>query len=255
MIRVEHLHYTIGEKQILKDINLQFEKNKIYGMIGPNGAGKSTLLKHIMRIIEPAKQTIFFEGQDVIKIRTKDYAKKCSFVFQENARDVDFTVEEMIAMGRYPYLDLLGSQNTEDQNIVEQIIEELSLCPFKGRSIMSLSGGEAQKVFIGRALAQKTPLLLLDEPISMLDVHNSIELLSRLQAIKEKYGLTVIMVLHDLNLAFQYCDHIVLLEKGEVILAGEKEKVLKSEKLQDVYKHKLKIIEDFPHTYIVPKID
>lgn len=128
MIRVEHLHYTIGEKQILKDINLQFEKNKIYGMIGPNGAGKSTLLKHIMRIIEPVKQTIFFEGQDVIKIRTKDYAKKCSFVFQENARDVDFTVEEMIAMGRYPYLDLLGSQNKEDQNIVEQIIEELSLC-------------------------------------------------------------------------------------------------------------------------------
>ena len=161
----------------------------------------------------------------------------------------------MIAMGRYPYLDLLGSQNPEDQNIVEQIIEELSLCPFKGRSIMSLSGGEAQKVFIGRALAQKTPLLLLDEPISMLDVHNSIELLSRLQAIKEKYGLTVIMVLHDLNLAFQYCDHIVLLEKGEVVLEGEKEKVLKSEKLQDVYKHKLKIIEDFPHTYIVPKID
>ena len=255
MIRVEHLHYTIGEKQILKDINLQFEKNKIYGMIGPNGAGKSTLLKHIMRIIEPAKQNIFFEGQDVIKIRTKDYAKKCSFVFQENARDVDFTVEEMIAMGRYPYLDLLGSQNKEDQNIVEQIIEELSLCPFKERSIMSLSGGEAQKVFIGRALAQKTPLLLLDEPISMLDVHNSIELLSRLQAIKEKYGLTVIMVLHDLNLAFQYCDHIVLLEKGEVVLAGEKEKVLKSEKLHDVYKHKLKIIEDFPHTYIVPKID
>ena len=255
MISVKHLNYTIGNKQILKNINLEFEKNQIYGMIGPNGAGKSTLLKHLMRIIEPAKQTIFFDGKDITKMNTKDYAKKCSFVFQENARDVDFTVEEMIGMGRYPYLDLLGGQAKEDQEIIEQIIEELSLLTLKHRSIMSLSGGEAQKVFIGRALAQKTPVLLLDEPISMLDIHNSIELLNRLKDIKEKYELTIIMVLHDLNLAFQYCDQIILLEKGQVIAADEKEKVLKNEKLQEVYHHKLKMIKDSSHTYIVPNIN
>lgn len=253
MISINHLHYTIGEKVILKDINVSFMENKIYGIIGPNGAGKSTLLKHMMRIIEPESRTIFFNDRDITQIKTKEYAKQCSFVFQENTRDVDFTVEEMIAMGRYPYLDFLGNQTKKDEQIVAHIIDELSLGSFKERSIMHLSGGEAQKVFIGRALAQQTPLLLLDEPISMLDVHNSIELLNRLRTIKEKHQLTIIMVLHDLNLAFQYCDHIVLLEKGEVALAGEKESVLRSEKLQEVYQYKLKVIEDFPHTYIVPK--
>lgn len=253
MIKVNHLDYAIGEKSILKDIHVQFKENKIYGIIGPNGAGKSTLLKHMMRIIEPPKNTIFLNDEDITQIKTKEYAKKCSFVFQENVRDIDFSVEEMITMGRYPYLDLLGHTTKEDEDIIGHIIKELSLEAFKERSITNLSGGEAQKVFIGRALAQQTPLLLLDEPISMLDIHNSIELLNRLRQIKEKHELTIIMVLHDLNLAFQYCDHIVLLEKGKVVLEGERDAVLKSEKLQEVYKHKLKVIEDYPNTYIVPK--
>lgn len=252
MIKVSHLHYAIGEKSILQDINVQFEKNKIYGIIGPNGAGKSTLLKHMMRIIEPPKNTIFLDEQDITQIKTKEYAKMCSFVFQENVRDIDFSVEEMITMGRYPYLDLLGHTTKEDEDIIQHIIKELSLESFKERSITNLSGGEAQKVFIGRALAQQTPLLLLDEPISMLDIHNSIELLNRLRWIKEKHELTIIMVLHDLNLAFQYCDHIVLLEKGKVVLEGERENVLKSERLQEVYHHKLKVIADHSNTYIVP---
>lgn len=253
MIKINHLSYTIGEKSILKDINLSFREDKIYGIIGPNGAGKSTLLKHIMRIIEPSKDTIFLNEEDITHIKTKEYAKQCSFVFQENVRDIDFSVEEMITMGRYPYLDLLGHTTKEDEEMISHIIKELALEAFKDRSIMSLSGGEAQKVFIGRALAQQTPLLLLDEPISMLDIHNSIELLNRLKEIKAKHQLTIIMVLHDLNLAFQYCDHIVLLEKGQVALEGTRNKVLQSEKLHEVYHHKLKVIEDTPNTYIVPK--
>lgn len=255
MISVKHLNYTKGDRKILKDINLEFEENRIYGVIGPNGAGKSTLLKHLMRVIEPTQQTIFFDGKDITQETTKEYAKKCSFVFQENARDVDFTVEEIIGMGRYPYLDLLGTPSKDDQEIIENIIEELSLGALKKRSIINLSGGEAQKVFIGRALAQKTSVLLLDEPISMLDVHNSIELLSRLKHIQKKYKLTIIMVLHDLNLAFQYCDQIILLENGHVIVADQKEKVLQNTKLQEVYHHKLKMIEEASHIYIVPQID
>lgn len=252
MIKIKNLFYSVGGRNILKDIHLDFSSQSIYGIIGPNGAGKSTLLKHMMRIIEPPKNTIFMDEIDIRQIKMKEYAKKCSFVFQENPRDIDFTVEEMIEMGRYPYLDYLGHMKEDNQAIIESITKELSLEPFFGRSMLNLSGGEAQKVFIGRALAQQTPVLLLDEPISMLDVHNSVELLNCLKAIKDKHKLTIIMVLHDLNLAFQYCDHIVLMNKGKVILDGKREEVLESELLQQVYHYKLKVIKEEDTTYVVP---
>ena len=252
MIKIKNLSYNVGDKRILKGIDLDFTSGAIYGIIGPNGAGKSTLLKHMMRIIEPPKNTIFMDEVDIRQLKMKEYAKKCSFVFQENPRDIDFTVEEMIEMGRYPYLDYLGHVNKSDRDIIENITRELFLEPFLKRSMLSLSGGEAQKVFIGRALAQQTPILLLDEPISMLDVHNSVELLNCLKAIKDKHKLTIIMVLHDLNLAFQYCDHIVLMNQGEVVLSGTREEVLDSELLQQVYHHKLKVIKEDKKTYVVP---
>ena len=252
MIKIKNLSYNVGDKRILKGIDLDFTSGAIYGIIGPNGAGKSTLLKHMMRIIEPPKNTIFMDEVDIRQLKMKEYAKKCSFVFQENPRDIDFTAEEMIEMGRYPYLDYLGHVNKSDRDIIENITRELFLEPFLKRSMLSLSGGEAQKVFIGRALAQQTPILLLDEPISMLDVHNSVELLNCLKAIKDKHKLTIIMVLHDLNLAFQYCDHIVLMNQGEVVLSGTREEVLDSELLQQVYHHKLKVIKEDKKTYVVP---
>lgn len=253
MMKVQNLSYKIGDKHILKDISLTFKPHTIYGIIGPNGAGKSTLLKHMMRIIEPACSTVFLKGQDATSIKVKEYAKQCSFVFQENPRDLDFTVEEMIAMGRYPYLDYMGHTTKDDQTVIDRVIEELSLEKFRERSMLNLSGGEAQKVFIGRALAQETPILLLDEPISMLDVHNSVELLNRLKSIKDQHQLTIIMVIHDLNLAFQYCDEIVLLKEGQVLLSAPTDEVLESEVLQQVYHYRLKIIHDNGHTYVVPK--
>ncbi|WP_053984973.1 ABC transporter ATP-binding protein [Niameybacter massiliensis] len=253
MIKVQNLSYQIGDKPILKDISLTFKPHTIYGIIGPNGAGKSTLLKHMMRIIEPSSSTVFLKDQDVTKVKVKEYAKQCSFVFQENPRDLDFTVEEMIAMGRYPYLDYMGHTTKADETVIERIIHELSLEKLRERSMLNLSGGEAQKVFIGRALAQETPILLLDEPISMLDVHNSVELLNRLKTIKDQHQLTIIMVIHDLNLAFQYCDEIVLLKEGEVLLAASRQEVLESEILQQVYHHRLKIIHDHGNTYVVPR--
>lgn len=252
MIEIKSLSYTLDKKQILKDINLTFEKGKIYGIIGPNGAGKSTILKHIMRIIEPKKNTIFINNKDIKKAKIKDYSKEVSFVFQENTRDVEFTVQETIMMGRYCYMDWLGTGTEEDGKIVSDIIEELNLQDLKDRYISTLSGGEAQKVFIGRAIAQSTPIILLDEPTSMLDIHNSIEIMNLIKEIKEKYNLTVIMVLHDLNIAFSYCDNIVLLQNGEVVLYGENQKIIDHKILKEVYNNKIKIIEEDNKKYIIP---
>lgn len=253
MIKIEKLSYTIGNQMILDNINLGLKKSHIYGIIGPNGAGKSTLLKHMMRIIEPKSRTVFYNEKDITKIKVKEYAKMASFVFQENSRDADFTVYEALLMGRYPYMDYLGNVSDRDQEIVEEIMKELKLEHLKYRYISTLSGGEAQKVFIGRALVQDTPILLLDEPTSMLDVHNSVELLELIKGIKISRELTIIMVLHDLNLAFSYCDHIILMEKGKIVLAEEKEDVLKNKKLKEVYHHKIKIVDYQNEHFIVPK--
>lgn len=254
MLQIKNLSYAIDGNTILKDIHITFEAGQIYGIIGPNGAGKSTLLKHMMRIIEPPKGTIFYEGKDVKSFKVKDYAGKMSFVFQENVRQVDFTVYEILLMGRYVAMDLWGNISSEDEAMIQGIIEDLGISHLKDRAISTLSGGEAQKVFIGRALVQQTPLLLLDEPTSMLDIHNGLELIELIETLKIKHNLTVIMVLHDLNLAFNYCNKIILLEKGKVVRSGSRSEIFEEPKLQEIYQHKLHEIQEEEAYYIVPRV-
>lgn len=253
MIQVNQLNYKIRGKEILKDINLSFEEGKIYGIIGPNGAGKSTLLKHMMRILEPKKDTIFYKQKDIVRFKVREYAQMMSFVFQENVRSIDFTVYEVLLMGRYTHMDLMGNISNDDEVLVEEVIQELQLEELRERSIATLSGGEAQKVFIGRAIVQNTPVILLDEPTSMLDIHNSVEIMELIKRIKEKHNLTIIMVLHDLNLAFHTCDEVILMEKGEVVSAGSKEALIHEGVLDRVYKNRLRIVEEEDHYHILPR--
>lgn len=254
MIRVENLSYEKKHKAILKNISFQFEEGKTYGIIGPNGAGKSTLLKHLMNLIVPPKHTIFYKNQDIRSFYVKEYAKKVSFVFQENIRQVDFSVYEMLLMGKYTEMDVWGNLPKEVEKEVDDLLEELQIEHLKDQPIHTLSGGEAQKVFIGRALLQNTPVLLLDEPTSMLDMHNSIELLRCVERLKAKRHLTIIMVLHDLNLALQSCETLLLMEEGKVILSGSPNQIVKSTELQRVYKQKLHFIEEAGQSYIVPRL-
>nr|WP_302596779.1 ABC transporter ATP-binding protein [uncultured Cellulosilyticum sp.] len=254
MIEIKHLDYTINKKHILKDINYSFAPGKIYGIIGPNGAGKSTILKHIMGIIHPPKATIFYEGKDIRSFKVKDYAQCMSYVFQENPRDLDFTVYEILQMGRYTHMNLLGDITVQDEEIIEEVIKELHLENLRDASIRTLSGGEAQKVFIARALVQNTPYLLLDEPTSMLDIHNSVELMHLIKEIKEKQNLTIIMVLHDLNLAFGTCDEMLILKDGHLAISGSTKKVLQTSTLKETYNNKIHLIQDKENTYIVPNL-
>lgn len=255
MIEIKDLSYKIEGKEILNHINLTFDKCQTYAIIGPNGAGKSTLLKHVMRILPVAAKCIYMDNKDITTFSVKDYAKKCSFVFQENNRDFELTVEEMITMGRYPYVDFLGHITAADHKIVQEIMKDLDLLPLAKQSVCTLSGGEAQKVFIARALAQQAQVMLLDEPTSMLDIHNSIEILNQLKRIQDKYDLTLIMVMHDLNLAFQYADFVVLLKNGNIVLNSHAKTVITSAELKHVYQNKIHIINDGEKTYIVPKAD
>ncbi|PHV70843.1 ABC transporter [Sporanaerobium hydrogeniformans] len=252
MIKIQGLNYHVNDKPILEDICISFEKGKTYGIIGPNGAGKSTLLKHIMSLIKPPKHKIYYEGKDITDFKVKEYAKKVSFVFQENVREVDFSVHEILMMGRYTRMDLWGNIAQSDEEAIEAILEELHITALRNRKISTLSGGEAQKVFIGRALLQETPVLLLDEPTSMLDMHNGIEMMECIKGLKERHGLTVIMVIHDLNLAFYSCDELILLEGGKVVAKDASQSMTTSEILREVYQNKLKVIQEKGKNYIVP---
>ena len=252
MIRINDLSFKVGKAVILDHLSVTLDEGGIYGIIGPNGAGKSTFLKHLMRLIETPKGKIILADRDICSYKVKEYARKCSYVFQENRRDVDFTVQEMLEMGRYPYLEQFGSIEADDQQIIQDVIEELGLSGLRTRSIKELSGGEAQKVFIGRALVQQTPLLLLDEPTSMLDIHNSIEILQLLKRVRAKYKLTIIIVMHDLNLAFQFCEKILLMKKGQLMMYDTAENVLESDLLKEVYHHKLHVIKENQIRYVVP---
>lgn len=254
MIEIKHLNYKIGEKHILEDISYSFKPGKIYGIIGPNGAGKSTILKHIMGIIPAHKGTVFYEGKDIRGFKTRDYAKHMSYVFQENPRDLDFTVYEILQMGRYTHMNLMGDLTAADEALIEQVIADLHLERLRNASIRTLSGGEAQKVFIARALVQNTPYLLLDEPTSMLDIHNSVELMHLIHEIKEKRQLTIIMVLHDLNLAFGTCDEMLILKNGRLVASGPTQEVLQTQTLKETYNNKIHLIQDKNNTYIVPKL-
>lgn len=254
MIEIKHLNYSIKTRHILEDISYSFAPGKIYGIIGPNGAGKSTILKHIMGLIHPPKGTIFYEGKDIRSFKAKDYARRISYVFQETPRDLDFTVYEILQMGRYTHMNLMGDITAEDEALIEQVIKDLHLENLRNASIRNLSGGEAQKVFIARALVQNTPYLLLDEPTSMLDIHNSVELMHLIQEIKEKRNLTIIMVLHDLNLAFGTCDEMLVLENGKLVLSGPTQEVLKVPKLVSIYNDKVHLIQEKDQTYIVPNL-
>lgn len=254
MIKVDHLSYHKNHKTILKDISYTFQRGKTYGIIGPNGAGKSTLLKHIMGLINPSQGAILYEGEDISYINIREYAKKVSFVFQENTRQVDFSVYEMLLMGKYTEMDIWGNLTKAQTQEIDEVLEELKISHLKEQRIETLSGGEAQKVFIGRALLQNTPVLLLDEPTSMLDMHNSVELMHCIQRLKEKRKLTIIMVLHDLNLAIQSCEELLLMQEGEIVMSGTPENLLKSNALQDVYHKKLHMIEEAGIHYIVPRL-
>ncbi len=255
MIDVVGLNYNIGNKMILKDVSLNFEKGKIYGIIGPNGAGKSTLLKHIMNIITPPKNTILYDKKDITTINVKDYSKRVSFVFQENIRTIDFTVKEILLMAKYSYMDIWGNLPGEVDSEIDEILELLNISHLKEESIAILSGGEAQKIFIARAILQDTPVILLDEPTSMLDLTNSAYILECLARLNKEKLVTVIMVMHDLNLAAQSCDKLVLMSKGEAIYEGSPKEVLKSDILNKVYGNKLYFINDGDKDFVVPKIN
>ncbi|MBA5851056.1 ABC transporter ATP-binding protein [Clostridium sp. cel8] len=232
-VKLNNLNCNFGKNQVLHNINIDFSKNKFYTILGPNGSGKTTLLRNIGRTISPSKNTIFLGNKDILDFTNKDLAKRIAVVPQNTISNFDFSALDIVLMGRAPYIPRFKDESKEDYDIAKYSMKMTNTWYLRDKSINELSGGEQQRVIIARALAQKTDIMLLDEPISHLDIHQQIEILDTIKLLSKK--ITVIAVLHDLNLAAQYSDYLILVNKGSIYSKGAPEEVLTKENIKQVY--------------------
>lgn len=234
MLRVENLHFLIGEKKILNDISVEFEPGRIHGIIGPNGAGKSTLLKNICRIWEPQAGTVFIDDTDYKTISRKALSSIITMVPQNATIGFPISVYDIVSMGRHPHLGRFQSLMQKDREIIERALKITQIYDLKDRNINELSGGECQLAVIARALATEASLVLLDEPTSDLDIKHGLTIMELLCELKEK-GKTVLVNVHDLNLARRYCDTISIINEGEIFFRGVPSEAFSEENIQEVF--------------------
>ena len=239
-ITAENIKMKIGDNEILKGVSIDSKNREFVGIIGPNGSGKSTLLKSIYRILKPNDGCIKLDDMDISKMSIKESAKKMAVVSQHNYYNFDFTVKEVVSMGRSPHKKNLERDNIEDFEIVKESLQKLGMSEFSNRSFSTLSGGEKQRVILARALAQKTPCLILDEPTNHLDIKYQLSLLN----IVKSLDLTVISAIHDLNIASMYCDRLFVMKDGHIVASGTPQDILTKELIKEIYEIDVEIIKD-----------
>lgn len=241
-IDVRNLNFSYEGKEILKYINLNFSKGKFYSIIGPNGSGKSTFIKNISKIISPNHKSVFINNQDIYDFNNKNLAKKISVIPQNAIIDYDFTVFDIVIMGRSPYKGRFEDFGKEDEKITEKYMKATNTWELRDKLITELSGGEVQRVIAARALSQETDIILLDEPTSHLDIQYQIEFLNTFNGLKR--DKVIIAVLHDLNLAATFSDEIILINHGQVIDRGAPWQVINKENIKNVYNLSVEVIEN-----------
>ena len=253
-IEVRGLSWQAEDIKILEGIGLEVSKNSFVGIIGPNGSGKTSLLRYISAWYKPQAETVFLYGGDILSRRGKELSREIAVIAQNMAIEFDFTAMDVVLMGRFPHISRFGSEGQEDIEKTKNVMELTGTWDLKDRLVTNLSGGELQRVMIARALAQETSILLMDEPISNLDISYQVEIMDLIKGYQQEKGLTVITVLHDLNIAAQYCERLILLNKGEVYCQGKPEKVLTKENIKAVYGIDVHIIENPSqgYPYIMP---
>lgn len=222
-------------KFILENVSMEFEQGGFYGIIGPNGSGKTSFLRHLLRFLKAERGKLLLGDKDLTEYHRKELAKNLAFVPQNTKIDTDFTAYEIVMMGRNPYRERFSGRKRKDEEIVEQAMRLASCDALKDHTFRYLSGGEAQRVLIARAIAQDTPWLLLDEPVSSLDIRHQMEIMDTLLYLNKEKGKSIILVLHDLNLASRFCSHLVMMKNGKIKAAGQTKELMKVELLKEVY--------------------
>lgn len=230
-LEVKDVAISIESHRIVNDVSLSVNQGAVVGLIGPNGSGKTTLLRSVYRMLRPEAGYIELGSDDVWKLSARESAQRTGIVVQETPGDFEFTVLEIVEMGRTPHKRLFEVDNLEDEAIVEAALERVGMSDFRERNFNTLSGGEKQRVLVARALAQEPRLLVLDEPTNHLDIRYQLEVLDLVRDL----GITTLVTLHDLNLAAAYCNRLYLLSEGCVVTSGPPQDVLAPEWVLKVF--------------------
>ena len=243
-ISTKNLNISYGNLDIVKDLNLDIPKGKITTIIGSNGCGKSTILKTIARIIQAKSGDIFVNNINIKEQSPKDLAKVMAVLPQSPQAPRGLTVEELIAYGRFPHQKGFGKMRKEDEDIVTWALQSTGIEEFRERPIEALSGGQRQRAWIAMALAQQTEILILDEPTTYLDLAHQLEILKLLEELNKKQGTTIVMVIHELNNAARFADHMIGVKKGKVVCEGTAHEVMTKENLKELFNIDAEIVED-----------
>jgi iron complex transport system ATP-binding protein len=235
MIEVNSVFFRYHQDWVLQDVSFQVRKGAFVGVIGPNGSGKTTLLKILYRLLTPQRGEVLFDHLSLKKMSRGEIAKKIAVVAQEAYPAFPFRVIEMVLMGRSPYLGHLMFESPKDLEIAKKAMEWTEILPISQRPIDELSGGERKRVYIARALTQEPEVILLDEPTTNLDIHHQVESLDLVLSLNREKGLTILMASHDLNLASEYCDRLILLQHGKIFHMGPPDEVMTRENIEKVY--------------------
>ena len=244
LIDMSDVVFSYGEEQVIKQISLEIQSGEFVGIIGPNGSGKSTLLRLIGALIQNQQGRIQFKQENIREISRKSLARSIAWLPQEVTMVFPFKVEEIVMMGRHPYLSPLSFEDENDWDIPRRAMEETDTMSLSHRRFNEISGGEKQRVMMAGALAQNPELLLLDEPTSSLDIKYQLEILNILRRLNKQNGKTIVIAIHDLYLASKYCDRLILLNEGRIIQDGPPVKVLRQDILEKVYGVQIKIFHD-----------
>ncbi len=253
-LMVDGVEFYYESSKILDQLSFSVSGGEFVGLLGPNGAGKTTLLRIISKTLKPLKGVVLLDELNIAQMKVEDIAKKVGVVPQDSSTPFDFTVLEIVLMGRNPYLGRIEMETAEDLSIVRQAMELTNTWQFADRRVGEVSGGERRRVIIARALAQSPQVLLLDEPTLHLDINSQIEIMDLLEKLCKQNKLIVISVLHDFNLAARYCDKILLLSSRKILSLGRPEEVLTPENIRAAFRVEV-LVKHHPATgsiYVVP---
>ena len=230
---VNHLSKQYGGRTVLSDVSVEFPAQRVTSLIGPNGAGKSTLLMLMARLLEPNSGAIQWQARDVSRIPVAEYARHVATLRQAPGFNMRLTVEELVAFGRFPHSR--GALTVQDRRAMDEAIAFLSLEPLRHAFIDEISGGQRQMAFLAMTIAQQTDVLLLDEPLNNLDMRHAVQIMRALRRLCDEQGRTVILVIHDINFAVNYSDHIVALKNGALRFHGPAQDVVTETRMADLY--------------------
>ena len=250
-MEVKNLSFSYGKNKILKDVSFQIQDGQITTLMGANGSGKSTLFSLMTNNLYPRKGKIFLRGKNIQNLVLKDFARKVSIVHQYNTSSDDITVERMVSFGRTPHMKMMQGRSDEDERLIQWAMEVTNIEKYRNREASRLSGGQRQRVWIAMALAQNTKILFLDEPTTYLDIRYQIEILELVKKLNQEFGITIIMVLHDINQAIYFSDKVIGLKDGLVAVQGNPQDVISRESIKQLYGIELDVTQVEGKTFVL----